>query len=364
MRHSTDEHGNTALILGATGGFGAAACDAMVKAGWQVRAVSRSPKEQSGQTHVELNRPAIGESENHAGGSAQNALQWFTGTLDNPETLARAATGVDVIVHAVNVPYPKWDPVMVQYTQHIIDLALEHNAHLFFVGNIYNAGIPSDGLIDHNTQHAPINNKGDVRETLERMIEGACSEGLRATVMRFGDFFGPGVATNNWFNEFTKSLHKNRLTIPGPVDVQHTWAFLPDAALVAERVVRKRIHDNDAPAHMVLPFAGHVFSFADVKRELKSMTGHTLKTSSLPWPLFTALGLFIPLLRDVVKMRYLWQHDIRLNESALVSYLGTVPAKTPLRDAICRTIPALQRNTEKTDTLPDNNTRPEKTLSY
>lgn len=331
MNHSNNEKVKTVLVLGATGGFGRALCPQMLEAGWQVRAVTRQSADAMHQ-------------------NAPSQINWFVGNLDEPASLRSAAEGVDVIVHAVNVPYPKWDPLMVNYTRTIIDLARDNNAHLMFVGNVYNAGLPTDGVITEHTPHAPINEKGEVRATLERMLEDASKSGVSTTIMRFGDFFGPAIPTSNWFDICTKGVAKGKLSFPGPAAMQHTYAYLPDAAKAMEQVASKRIESPELPKHMVLPFAGHVFSFAQLQSLVEDHTGKVMKTSGMPWWVFKLLGLFVPLMRDLTSMRYLWNHDIQMDGSALSHLLGAAPAHTPLAQAVFNTIPGLDSDT-KTDAL-------------
>lgn len=325
MVNSENNQVRTALVFGATGGFGIEMCEALLRQSWRVRAVSRS-------THAS----GAGTQTPHAGG-----IEWVTGTLDNPENLQEAAAAVDVIVHAANVPYHKWDPLMINYTRNIIELAQANNAHLLFVGNIYNAGLPADGLITEHTVDAPINDKGEIRSQLERMIFDAAEQGLRATVMRFGDFFGPNVQTSNWFNECTKAVSKRRLNSATPNNVPHTWAYLPDAAKAAEQVLSRRLTDASLPAHMVLPFAGHVFSFEDLKQTLETLSGHSIKMGSLPWGLYKVLSFVMPVMRDILAMRYLWDHDIRMDGRALEALLGHAPHHTNLADAVHASVPKL-----------------------
>jgi len=318
---NTSKPNKSVLILGATGGFGSAITQAMAGNGWQVRALSREPKASPQTSDANIN--------------------WVTGDLDKPESLYDAARRVDVIVHAVNVPYPKWNPVMINYTRNIIDISKRANAHLIFIGNIYNLGIPKDGVIRHDTPDAPINEKGEVRSTLEQMIKEASSTGLRATIMRFGDFFGPGVTKNNWFNECTKDLHKNKLAVAGPLDIPHTWAYLPDAARATEQVANARIQSTELPEYMVVPFRGHVFSFGDLLQHIETIKQQKIKVTQIPWMLFKALGFVWPLMRDIVSMRYLWQHDIQMDGSALTKLIGK-PNHTSLPDVLVEVIPNLQ----------------------
>ena len=116
----------TVLILGATGSFGASLTKQMLSTGWQVRAVSR--KAQKGSVGHVGEAEAEAEHSHHANGR----LEWYVGNLDSPSILSAAANNVDVIVHAVNVPYPKWDPLMLNYTRTIIELARANDAHLLF----------------------------------------------------------------------------------------------------------------------------------------------------------------------------------------------------------------------------------------
>lgn len=321
----------TALILGATGGFGSELGQCMARRGWHVKAATRQQSSASPTT-----------SDHKAG-----TIELVYADLDKPETLRTIAASVDVIVHAVNVPYPKWDPIMFQYTRSIIELAKTANTHLLFVGNIYNAGIPTDGVITEHTKDAPIADKGRIRQELEELILNATQNGVRATVMRFGDFFGPNVPTANWFNMCTKDVHKNKMSNAGPMDTPHTWAYLPDAAKATEAVLSIRIADSSLPNHMVLPFSGHVFSFAQLHKVLQSLHSKPIKISSIPWGLFKVLALFMPLMRDLLSMRYLWQHDIRLDGTALEALIGQPLKQTPLQEAVRSIVPALAQTPAK-----------------
>ena len=253
--------------------------------------------------------------------------------------------GVTAIVHAVNVPYPKWDLLMVDYIKRIVELAQQHGAQLFFVGNIYNAGIPDSGVIDANTPDRPVNDKGEIRAQLELMIRRTADSNVTTTIMRFGDFFGPNIPTANWFKQSTKDIYKNKLVLPGPADIKHTWAYLPDAAAAMERVIAIRLQDHAADKrledHMVLPFSGHRFSFDQLKQQLDNDLHTQLTINSVPWKLFKVMGVFVPLFRDLIAMRYLWNHDLRIDDSALVSLLGGTPEQTPFDEAVAASLPAI-----------------------
>lgn len=337
MNQSNTASVKTVLIMGATGSFGSALSEHMSRSGWQVRALTR-----------QLTKT-----------DSSGLIDWVAGDLDEPASLKMAAEGVDLIVHAVNVPYPKWDPLMLNYTQTIIDLAKANHAQLMFIGNVYNAGLPEGGVITEHTEHVPINDKGELRATLEDMLEAASLTGVRTTIMRFGDFFGPDIQTSNWFNISTKSVLKNKLTMPGPANVLHTWAYLPDAVKAMEQVASIRIASSstsssdsnslELPMHMVLPFAGHVFSFSQLQSVIEELTGTSLKTSAQPWMLFKLLSVVWPLMKAIVSMRYLWNHDIQMDGSALAKLLGTQAMHTPVKQAVLASVPGLKDAVKKND---------------
>ncbi len=57
------------------------------------------------------------------------------------------------------------------------------------------------------------------------------------------------------------------------------------------------------------------------------------KIKGVPWRVFSFLGIFVPLMRELLQMRYLWQREILLNGSKLQNFLGT-HHQTPLRVAL------------------------------
>lgn len=320
----------TVLILGASGGFGLALTQHMASCAWSVKAVSRNPL-----------------SDERAKLRVPDSVEWLLGDISDNDFAHNAAEGVCAIVHALNAPYPKWDPLMIDYTQRIVELAQQREAQLFFTGNIYNAGIPASGVIDSSTPDQPVNNKGEIRAQIERLIRQGASTQSTTTIMRFGDFFGPHGTTTNWFKQSTKELHKNKLVLPGPADIKHTWAYLPDAVAAMEKVISMRVHGSAAveqqPNHLVLPFAGHRFTFNELKKIIESHLQSQLETKNIPWRILKLMGFVVPVFRDLFDMRYLWKHDLRMDEANLVKYLGNTPRKTPLEKAVIACLPEMSK---------------------
>src|SRR5580658_10161527 len=97
----------TALIIGATGSFGAHAACALNRHGWTVRALARDPAAAAGKL------------------GANMPLEWVAGDGMNAEDVACAAKGVQVIVHAANPPkYRNWRGLALPMMQASIDAAI------------------------------------------------------------------------------------------------------------------------------------------------------------------------------------------------------------------------------------------------
>jgi len=88
----------------------------------------------------------------------------------------------------------------------------------------------------------------------------------------------------------------------------HTWTYLPDAASATEQVAAARLQTTELPNYLVLPFQGHVFSFRQLAQQIETIKGEKIELGKIPWPLFKLLGVVWPLMKDIVSMRYLWQH--------------------------------------------------------
>ena len=56
-----------------------------------------------------------------------------------------------------------------------------------------------------------------------------------------------------------------------------------------------------------------------------------------PWGLMALASPFVPLLRELREMRYLWRQPVRMSNARLLAALGGEP-HTPLDEAVRRTL--------------------------
>ncbi len=308
----------TVLILGARGRFGPAATRAFAAAGWRVLAQARRLPDALPQGAVPL----------------EAALE------DGAEIAARAA-GARAVVYAVNPPYTDWPAQMLPLARAGMDLAQRLDAVFMLPGNVYNFGESMPPLLREDAPQRPSSRKGRLRCELEAELEARCARGARAVVLRAGDFFGGGPGT--WLDlVIAKSLAKGRLVYPGPLDVRHAWAYLPDLAQV---FVPLAGHEG-LPAFTRLHFPGHTLTGAQLLAGLEGAAARLgiapaggFSRGTMPWPLIRAGGLLVPMWREIAEMAYLWRVPHALDGSALEALLGPLPA-TPLDEALLRALRA------------------------
>ncbi len=301
---------SSVLVLGAKGHLGQAAVTAFVAAGWRVIAQARST----------INLTTVPDVE---------TLE--CDALDT-RTVITAVGKVDVIVHALNPDYARWDTLLAPITAAVIAIAKATGGMLMVPGNVYNFGIDLPLLLTENTPFAANSQKAALRIDMEQSIAAAAGQGVKSVVIRAGDFIG---GSGTWLDmAITKSLHKNIVTSMGSADLAHAWAYLPDLAEVFVRVAEKR---SELTGHQVFHYAGITASGRELHQALESVTGRNLKLKPLPWWIFKIIALFSPLLRAVLQMRYLWQRPHRLVGTKLDNFIGAIPASS-LQAALAATL--------------------------
>ena len=311
----------TALIIGATGSFGAHAAIALIKRGWRVRALTRDP----------------------AGAAAKagrsTPIAWVKGDAMSGAHVAAAARGADLIVHAANPPaYRNWKGTVLPMLESTIAAAIGEGARIVLPGTVYNFAPGAGPRIGEDAPQAPVTRKGAIRVAMERRLREAASQGAKALILRAGDFFGPAAA-NSALGTWLVRRRGDRVAgvwAPGPIEVGHAFAYLPDLAETLARLMEREAELADFEE---FHFAGHWLERGDaLAASIRRATGRgDLPLRSFPWPVVYAAAPFNETMRELIEMRYLWQKPIGLDGGKLAAFLGAIPA-TPLDAAIETTL--------------------------
>ncbi len=314
-------HPETVLILGARGRFGQAAARAFARAGWQV----------------------LGQVRPGAQGPAIAGVRWLGLDPSDTAALAGVAGGAAVVVHALNPVYTHkaWRTQAPALLESAIRISQVLGATLMMPGNVYNFGEDMPALLHEGAAQAATGVKGRIRMAMEQRLQAATHEGLRAVVIRAGDFFGSG--TGSWLDQaVARDLARGRATWPGPLDVATPWAYLPDLARTFVQVAQQR---GRLPAYAPLHFAGHTVTGQEWVDALTRVAraqgwlsaGQALRVSRMPWPLLRVLGLMVPTFAALAAMRYLWRTPHQLHNQHLCALIGDEP-RTPFDDAVCQSL--------------------------
>jgi nucleoside-diphosphate-sugar epimerase len=311
-----------ALVIGANGGVGGEVARALARHGWAVDALARGG-------------PARGEG--------VPGVRWIVGDAMREADVVAAAAGARVIFHGANPPrYQKWRELAVPMLRNSVAAARASGARLLYPGTIYNFGPDAFPLLREGAPQRPLTRKGAVRAEMEAMLSDAAADGgVRSTVLRAGDFFGPR-APSTWFAQAVVKPGRpvRKVTWPGRRGVGHAWAYLPD---LAEAFARLAEMEADLPAFESLHFAGHWVEDGEaMAAAVREAAGDpALPLRRFPWALTSVAAPFSAFLRELVELRYLWEQPLRLDDARLRARLGGEEPHTPLAAAVRETLAGL-----------------------
>lgn len=292
---------SSVIVLGAKGRFGRAAVTAFRAAGWRVTALARAWPTPS-DSHV-----------------VADAL--------DPAALSRACMGHDVIVHAIHPPYPEWQRLVPIMTDAVIAAARASGATVIIPGNVYNYGTAMPETLTERTPWVGNTGKGDIRIRMEGKFRDS---GVRTIVLRCGDFIDTEKAGNWLDTHIAPKAWQGKISYPGPHDVPHAWAYLPDAARAVVGLAEQR---DQFAAFETFGFEGYTLTGTELAAAIADVVGRRVRVAGFPWSAVRVMALWSPLMREVLEMRYLWNRAHRLDGSKLRAALPAfVP--TPLGEAM------------------------------
>ncbi|MEJ8570210.1 NAD-dependent epimerase/dehydratase family protein [Microbaculum marinum] len=309
----------TALVVGAHGRFGRVVAGEFARRGWRVRGLVRH-----GGAGGDAVLPATVDV---TGGDARSA-----------HDMIAAADGADVIVNAANPAYRNWDPAVLEIAEAVIAAARTSGAVHLFPGNVYNYGWPMPELLSEMTAQRPSTRKGSIRVEAERRFrEAADVHGVRTIVLRAGDLYG-GTGRGSWFDlVVAEHLSSGRMTYPGPLNVPHAWAYLPDLAATFEALARRR---GEFDAFEAFHFPGHTVTGEDMAAAFEAALGRPVRSNRMPWWVVRLGAPFVRDWREISEMAYLWHVPHRLDGAKLEMALGDIPT-TSFERAVSDSLAAL-----------------------
>ncbi len=293
------------LVLGAAGRLGFAAAEAFREAGWTVKGLVRPRRSTFVPKGVE---PIEALSRDQA---------------------IEAGRGCDVVLNALNPVITQWQKNAMSLAYSAIAVAETNGATLMFPGSVWNYGSGMPPVLDESTPMQATTRKGKMRVEIEQRIQEACDRGMRAIVLRAGDFFGAG--RGSWFDlVIVKELQRSRITYPGPEDVVHEWAYLPD---VTDTLVRLAEMRASFATFEAFGFPGHAVTGGQLVATIEDVMRRKYNVRQMSWWMLKTFGQMLAIGRELSELEYLWRVPHRISGDKLKSAIGAVP-HTPLREAV------------------------------
>jgi nucleoside-diphosphate-sugar epimerase len=296
-------------ILGSGGGAGSELEKALGQYTNDIRLVSRNP-----------NAVGVGKEP-------------WPADLTSRDDIFKAVEGSSVVYLTVGLKYDirVWESQWPPLVRNVIDACKAHGAKLVFFDNIY---MYDPHHLNGMTEETPVNpssRKGKVRSALQKMIMDEVAAGsLTALIARSADFYGPGLKTSMLTETVFKPLFENkRANWIGSVSFKHSFTYTPDAgkatALLGNTpdVYGQVWHLPTAPD----PLTGKEWIAA-----IASAMGKEPKYQAAPRFMVQALGLFMPIMKEMVEMIYQYDRDYVFDSGKFERRFGF--KATPYADGI------------------------------
>ncbi len=245
---------------------------------------------------------------------------------EDPASVRAAAEGVDTLIYLVGVPYnkAKQHPILMRQT---LDGAIAAGVkRIVLLGTVYPYGLPETPTVAETHPRNPPTFKGGMRKEQEEILFRAHAEGkIQATVLRLPDFYGPEVGELSLLHlAFKAATEEGTAYMIGPIDTPHEFVYIPDLGPVMVDLALKPEAYGRA-----WNFAGAgTISQREAAKQIFAMASRKPKILTLGKTAIRLMGLFDPVMRELVEMHYLQKTPVPMNDSALTQLIGPLK-KTP-----------------------------------
>ena len=235
--------------------------------------------------------------------------------LLNPEDVKRAVEGSTVVYITVGFQYNHkiWKESWPRLMRSVIDACIENNCKLVFFDNIY---MYDPACLDGMTEETPINpssKKGAVRAGLVEMIMSHVDSGkLNALIARSADFYGPGIKGTSVLSEtvidpLSKGKKANWM---GSVNHKHSYTYTPDAGKATAMLGNSETAYNQV---WHLPTAADPMTGKEWIEAIAKEFGVKPRYQVLSRFMIRVLGIFIPVMKEMLEMMYQYDRDYVFN---------------------------------------------------
>lgn len=306
----------TQTILGAGGAIGRPLATELRKYTDKVRLVSRNPKK------------------------IHSDDELVSADLTHAEEVLNAVKGSEVVyltaglTYSVKVWRAQWPVIM----KNVIAACKFHGARLVFFDNIYMYSGDKLNPITENLPIDPPSKKGAVRAEIAQMLLDAHSRGdIQGLIARSADFYGPGTGAVSVLNDlvFDKISRGKTANWLGNPKYRHSFTYVPDAA----RATALLGNTPDAYGEVWhLPTHADALTGKEWAEEVARQCGTQPKVRSVGRGMLKLMGLFVPIMRELVEMMYQYEQDYVFSSAKFDRRFGKVA--TSYQEGIARILEA------------------------
>ena len=219
-------------------------------------------------------------------------------------------------------------------TENVIRGSAAAGAKLVFADNLYMYGPESPQPMTEETPQRAAGKKGKTRILMADMLLEAHRSGrLRVALGRSSDYYGPGgTATIAGGTLFGAALTGKTVRWPGSLDAPHQFNFLPDMARALVTLGEREEADGGV---FHLPAAEPITGRRLIELVCAEL-GRPAKASATSKTMLRAVGLFSPLVRELVETTYQFERPFYADASKFERTFGPF-GPTPHEEAVTRT---------------------------
>ncbi|MBW7454151.1 SDR family NAD(P)-dependent oxidoreductase [Paenibacillus sepulcri] len=314
-----------AIVIGATGGTGAAITEELVKRGIRTIAFGRS-REKLERFADKLGNPAH--------------LTLAVGDAMRPDDIAAQADGADVLFHCANVPYHEMASKLIPLGESVMEAAERLAIKVVAIDGIYPYGRKQMDLVTEEHPKQPHTKKGKVRMDYERMLFSKRWSRSKVMIVRLPDYYGPTANEASYLGSTLEAIAIGKMAFfVGNMRVPREFIYLPDAAAMVAKLADK---DFAYGQNWNIPGAG-LISGREIVRIAQAASGRVKPVIPLKKLGLSLLGMGVPVMKEVVEMLYLTEEPLTLSGDKFKRLIGPITA-TPFQEGLTTTIMALQES--------------------
>jgi len=290
-------------ILGAGGAIGIELAKALQSYTTEIRLVSRNPKK------------------------VNDGDELFSADLLNYDDVQKAVTGSTVVYVTVGFEYniKVWSKKWPKLIENVIKACKQHRCKLVFFDNIY---MYDENYLDGMTEETPINppsKKGKIRALVAKKIMDEVKAGhLTALIARSADFYGPSIQNVSMLTEtvFKPLSLGKKATWMGSINYKHSFTYAPDAGKATALLGNSEDAYNQI---WHLPTDTNPMTGKEWIMAIAGEMGIKPKVQVAPKFLVWILGLFIPVMKEMVEMIYQYDRNYVFDSSKFETRFGIKP---------------------------------------